>query len=641
MVATICGDARLQKRGLHPALLPGIVLALVLCLGLAAPETSAASLKLEHESMDSAGAQDPVAIPPVLSSEDITRYRTIFALQEEGRWADADREIDKLGDPLLMGRILFQRYMHPTHYRSRYSELAHWLEHYADQPGAYRIYRLAMRRKPSSAKPPRWPGAARNGAGARAEPPPEPGYKSPKKRSAKTAQRVRALRAHMIKHARRGDAKAAEQHLRKKEVERLFDDVEYDDTRARIATGYFFKGEDEKAFALAAASATRSREHVPLADWTAGMAAWRLGEKGAARSHFEALARAERTSSWNLAAGAFWAARTNLVTGRPDRVNGFLTIAARHSRTFYGLIAIRLLGETPGLRWHAPALAPPDMAQLLTFTEVERAIALGESGQIYWAEQEIREVYRQLDPALDEALLGLASRLDLPAASLRIGRETAERKNRVYDMALYPVPPWEPAGGFDIDRALIYAFMRQESDFNSRAKSRSGARGLMQLLPRTGSFVAKDRSLRGRNKQKLFSPELNIDLGQKYLSHLMDNKRVEGELFKLAAAYNGGPGNLKKWLRRTNHQDDSLLFIESLPSLETRLFIERVLANLWIYRMRLGQETPSLDAVAAGAWPRYVSLDKPAITLAITEAPARSTNAARPSAASGSSHGED
>ena len=641
MVLSIRGEVRHRRRGFRPAALPGIVLALALCLGLAAPEASAAALKREHVYMGSVSAQGSADIPPVLSSADITRYRTIFALQEEGRWAEADREIKMLDDPLLMGRVLFQRYMHPTQYRSRYNELALWLGHYADQPGAYRIYRLAMRRKPSSAKPPRWPGAARNGASARAEPPPEPGYQSPKKRSAKTKARVRALRAHIIKHVRRGDAKAAEKHLHKKEVQRLFDEVEYDKVRVRTAAGYFFQGQGDKAFALAAASAARSRAHVPLADWTAGMAAWRLGEKVAARPHFEALARAAGTSGWNVAAGAFWAARANLVTGRPDRVNGFLAIAARHSRTFYGLVAMRLLGETPSLRWHAPALAPPDMAQLLAFPEVERAIALGESGQTYWAEQEMRAVYRQLDPALDEALLGLASRLDLPAASLRIGRETAERKNRVYDTALYPVPPWEPTGGFDIDRALIYAFMRQESDFNSRAKSRSGARGLMQLLPRTGSFIAKDRSLRGRNKQKLYSPELNIDLGQKYLAHLLDHDRVEGELFKLAAAYNGGPGNLKKWLRRTNHQDDPLLFIESVPSLETRLFIERVLANLWIYRMRLGQETPSLDAVAAGAWPRYVSLDKPAITLAITETPARSTDTARPSAASGSSHGGD
>ena len=74
-------------------------------------------------------------------------------------------------------------------------------------------------------------------------------------------------------------------------------------------------------------------------------------------------------------------------------------------------------------------------------------------------------------------------------------------------------------------------------------------------------------------------------------------------------AYNGGPGNLNKWQRKMDYKGDPLLFIESLPSRETRLFIERVLANLWIYRQRLGQPAPSLDGIVSGDWPLYVALD--------------------------------
>jgi soluble lytic murein transglycosylase-like protein len=80
-------------------------------------------------------------------------------------------------------------------------------------------------------------------------------------------------------------------------------------------------------------------------------------------------------------------------------------------------------------------------------------------------------------------------------------------------------------------------------------------------------------------------------------------------MFRLVTAYNGGPGNLAKWRRETRFGDDPLLFIESLPARETRDFIERVMANFWIYRHQLGQETPSLDAIAAGEWPSYTSLD--------------------------------
>ena len=77
----------------------------------------------------------------------------------------------------------------------------------------------------------------------------------------------------------------------------------------------------------------------------------------------------------------------------------------------------------------------------------------------------------------------------------------------------------------------------------------------------------------------------------------------------LAVAYNGGPGNLRKWRAKIDDGGDPLLFIETIPSRETRNFVERVLANFWIYRMRLGQATPSLDLVAGGSWSPYVSFD--------------------------------
>ena len=132
----------------------------------------------------------------------------------------------------------------------------------------------------------------------------------------------------------------------------------------------------------------------------------------------------------------------------------------------------------------------------------------------------------------------------------------------------------------------------------------------MQLMPRTASFIGRDRSLQRRSgRDRLFDPELNIELGQRYVAHLLKNPRVGSNLFRLTAAYNGGPGNLGRWQKRMNYDNDPLLFIESLPARETRLFIERVLTNLWIYRERLGQPAPSLDALAAGDWPSYKALD--------------------------------
>ena len=120
--------------------------------------------------------------------------------------------------------------------------------------------------------------------------------------------------------------------------------------RRLVASAYFLKGDDGRALEMAATAAERSRGLVPLADWTAGLAAWRLGQRERARDHFAYLARSRSSSGWNVAAGAFWAARANLVTGRAERVNPLLERAVRHPHTFYGLIAGAPAGARHRLR---------------------------------------------------------------------------------------------------------------------------------------------------------------------------------------------------------------------------------------------------------------------------------------------------
>ena len=120
--------------------------------------------------------------------------------------------------------------------------------------------------------------------------------------------------------------------------------------------------------------------------------------------------------------------------------------------------------------------------------------------------------------------------------------------------------------------------------------------------------MIKGRSFRGSKRAQLYDPELNIELGQRYLARLMRMRSVGKDLFRVATAYNGGPGNLRSWTRRAK-AEDPLLFIESLPLRESRMYVEHVLTNLWIYRARLGQPAPSLAAIAADQWPAYEALD--------------------------------
>lgn len=558
---------------------------------------------------------DSRGLPRVISSQDERLYREIFRVQEIGDWKGADRLIARLTDRRLMGHVLYQRYMHPTAYRSEFKELKSWMAAYADQPGAERIYALAMKRKPAEATPPRRPEASSKMRLASLGEPIYV-YRTKKRRSESQARLVEGLKEQIRRDLRKTRFTATEKRLRGAEARRLFDQVEIDQGFAELANGWFHHGNAKQAFRLASPAADRSGEHLPMAHWTAGLAAWVIGDLPAAARHFEAVADSDRVVSWDRAAGAYWAARANLKLGNPGMVSVLLVRAARERRTFYGQLARQALGLFGS---DEPALVDAKAyARLLDDPRLARAAALIQVGWSEAAQEELMRAGGWDQPEQAEALLLLAERAQLPAFTLRLANRlthdsSLEIRPEVADAMLFPLPPWEPESGFQVDRALLYALMRQESAFNAEAHSGHGALGLMQLMPATARYVAQDGELPRGTDSRLFNPGFNMELAQRYLQHLMDDTDAGEDLFRLAAAYNGGPGNLRKWQRRLQKvgypAQDPLFFIEALPSRETRLFIERVLTNLWMYRKRLGQPAPSLKALAQGDWPRYESLD--------------------------------
>jgi len=545
-------------------------------------------------------------LPEILSPADAARYERIFALQERGAWKAADRLIAKLSDPLLMGHVRAQRYLHPTRYRSHFRELADWLRTYADHPEAVRLYKLALRRRPKGAAMPRPPASPRQpplaGPPALATLPPPP----PRPRLSEAAEHELArLVRHIRRHLRKGDVRGAAKHLAKGRFPVLADARLFDVTRARVAHAFLVAGDDARALALARASAARTP--VPLAEWTIGLAAYRAGDLETSRAAFERLVAQRRGGADDsLAAAAFWAARLALKTRRPERVSAYLRIAAAVPRCFHGLLARRALGtDWTGHAFAPPVLSAAELAALDAVPAARRALALVQVGRRDLAAAEVRRLDPRRGPALAKAMAVVAANLASPAAQLRLARRLAAAGAVGHAAALYPLMPWRPAGGYRVDRALVHAVVRKESRYRARARSGAGARGLMQLMPRTAAFVAGERVARKR----LYDPAVNLDLGQRYILHLLDQPVVGGDLVKLLAAYNGGPAKLGAWLRRGAFADDPLLFIEALPSPETRSFVEQVLTALWLYRARLGQPAPSLDALAGGDWPAYVSLD--------------------------------
>ncbi len=432
---------------------------------------------------------------------------------------------------------------------------------------------------------------------------------------------MQRLKRRIRGYIRRTYLTKTERLLEQAEVRRLFDRFELDEAYSQVAAGWFYYGKVDKAFRLASAVAERSGEKIPTVHWTAGLAAWRLKKLGEAGRHFESLASSDTASAWNRAAGAYWAARVHERASDPVEAHRWLTVAAEFPFTFYGLLAQHRLNLQFDVAFAPFRLDASATHLLLTTPQGTRAAALVDIGRRDLAERELMALPDWKEPATTRAILAFTQSAKLPRLGLEISRRLLSDEGTTWsqqDLAavMYPVPGWRAKGGFQVDRALIYAFVRQESAFDPRAKSPDGARGLMQLMPRTASSLDKRKKYSGRQRDLLYDPALNLALGQRYLGRLLDSRRVAGDLFRLSVAYNAGPGNLGKWQRKMRHGDDPLLFIESLPALESRLFVERVMANLWIYRQRLRQPTPTLAALASDRWPTYEALDRPAQQIA-------------------------
>lgn len=555
--------------------------------------------------------ESEISVPTILGSADRERYRRIFELQEAGKWAGASKLIKQLDDDILVGHALAQKYLHPTKYRSRYAELHEWLKSHGDHPQAFKIYRLAKKRRVPGWKPTPVPSGGillGNGADPVSDGP-RP-YQSSRKRSEETRRAVASLRGHIRRLVRKGWPTGALEALDTKRARQLLDTTEFAFARADVAHGYFVFGKDELALTLAEKSLSEAVETIPKAAWTAGLAAWRLGKIDKAGEHFQALAAWLEAGPTARAAGAFWASRAHLASRRPREATKWLVQAATVPGTFYGLLARRALGVNMPLDWSLPEVTRDDLEQLLAEPGFRRGLALLELEMRQQAGREFRRLFPRLDGPLRPIVMAIAARHGLPSLSMRVAGVLKAEGHRAYYAALFPIPDWTLPDNLEIDPSLLYAVARRESQFDPQAESRRGARGLMQLMPRTAAFVGEDRSLRSRKGRKtLFEPTVNIALGDRYIRHLMEDDNVGADLFKLLAAYNAGPGTLRKWEREVNYKDDPLFFIEAIPSPETRNFIEDVLRNLWMYRLRRGEPTPSLDRVASGSWPRYESVD--------------------------------
>jgi soluble lytic murein transglycosylase len=502
-------------------------------------------------------ANDSDRTPTALSSSDRLSYTTAFDALRRGDLELARSSARQAQDRVLLGQVEFERLFHPTHVAT-YDELAAWLETYSDLPMAPRVYTLAMRRLPDGAPEPKRPGNLLERTWASVTGANDGGVTDP--------------------------AKAARVALNN------------DDLAGAYRTG------------------------AQMGDWwSAGLAAWRLHEFSDAFRAFERVADDPTEDPWVRAGAAFWTARAAAQSGRQDKVAQYLRMAARWPATFYGQIALRQLGEEPVIENMGPraygatlqraSLTPEasgvDARELNAFIRSDetarRTVALYEVGRRNEAEEAARTGMRGAD---GDTARRLWAGLYRTVAPNRAAQSAASR----IDATLYPMPVLEPEGGFTIEKALVYAIARKETDFNASARSGAGAYGMMQVMPTTAAHITGDQGY-VRNPERLFVPATNLKLGQDYVNRLFQMEAFQGDLLKAVASYNAGPGPMLAAVRKLGPDADPLLLIETIDVPQAREYVEKVVAAYWIYQRMLGAPLNTLDAVASGARAVPIRLD--------------------------------
>ena len=548
---------------------------------------------------------DNIFSTKILSEKDIHNYRQAFFFQEQCKWKSANSHILKIQNKLLLGHIYAQKFLHPNCYKSKYLELYYWLKKYNDHPQAKRIYKLAIRRMPQGYKSPTKPSKPLGIEAETINTKKQTSYKSTLKLSNNQKSEKRKLIIGIKSRVNKGWPTGALQLLNQRDVKLLLDQVEIDQQKELIAKGYFLANKNELAIQYASEALQNSAKYVPYAAWTAGLSSWRLEKYEEAAKYFSLFSISLKDDAWHQTSGSFWTARSYAKLGKYEDINFWLKRASNNPNSFYGMLALEILGVEEKIDWVEQKNLNKNNSTLLKLPAGKRLQALIQVGFAEELEKEIVHLNSILNKEIAQESISIAENFDLAYTQLKIVNRLEQFGMDVPTHLYYPTTVWKPRDGFKLEKELLHAFMHQESMFNTKAKSKDGALGLMQVLPSTAKFITKSKDVKRNNSNILKNPEINLEVGQEYLTYLLDLEVVSRNIIFLAAAYNGGPGNLQKWKKETNYLNDPLFFMESIPSRETRWFIEKILTKYWIYQNKNKKEMRSLKMLANGNDPLY------------------------------------
>ncbi len=524
--------------------------------------------------------------PTVLSKSEQSAYTEIFANIRAQKWDEAAKLIDRMPAGPMSAMARAELYLAPNSPKVDAAQLQALLQSAPYLPQAEQLATMA-RKRGADVLPDR-PGIRRFSwlGGA-------------PKRDLPNNIASDAFRSELQTFIKNDDPASAERLVESKSGELAADALT--ELRYRVAWSYYIENDDLSARRLAGIARAAGGEWGTQAAWAFGLASWRLKDYAAAFEAFDAVSR-QATNDDLKAAGLFWSARAAMAAKQPQQFQPRMQNAAQLPETFYGLLASESLGMDPIAR-KAAKVSKLDWNSLKDQQNAVLAVSLAEIGQTKLADEALRHQAKIGDARQHANLAQLAGSLNLASTQFWMGHYGPSR-DQSNAMARYPMPNWEPTGGWRVPPALVYAHTLQESNFRTDVISPAGARGLMQVRPGTAGDLARARGI-GFAASELDRPAVNLEYGQSYLEKLRDLPATGGLLPKVIAAYNAGPTPVTRWNSEIRDNGDPLLFIESIPYWETRGYVSIILRNYWIYEMRENKASGSLNGLAQYLWPRF------------------------------------
>lgn len=345
------------------------------------------------------------------------------------------------------------------------------------------------------------------------------------------------------------------------------------------------EGDISDAYTIAANHKATDALSVSEAEWLAGWIQLQfLEDPEAALPHFYKVYDAV-SFPVSLSRGAYWTGRALETAGDQDLARNWYQKAAVHVTTYYGQLALaKLEGTTlPQL----PFDPLPTISERSSFHETDLAQAvrlLAEAGNTDYLRQFVLAAAKASDYATERHLAAeMVAKFSRQDLGVWVARRAAQEHITLLQYG-YPTPDFSYPG--KPEKALLLAITRQESNFDIKARSRVGARGLMQLMPATAKAVSRQMRVSYNRDALTQDPAYNVSLGARYLGDLID--QFDGSYIMAIAGYNAGPHRVRRWIREFGDPRkpdvDPIDWVEQIPFSETRNYVQRVMENVQIYR---------------------------------------------------------